>query len=262
MNENDHDGWHRSGCLVCGRALAYLAASEPVTCVVCGAGGRSAARCEAGHFVCDACHAGSAKDAIERFCAATESTDPLEIARTLMRHPKVKLHGPEHHLLVPAALVSAHANAAGIPGERAHLVAEARRRSDPVAGGFCGYQGACGAGIGVGIYVSLVTGATPLAERGWALANGATADALGVLSRVGGPRCCKRTVWLALLAGVRYARRHLGIALGGRGAACTFAGENVQCLAERCPFYPRSAGARSSAGRRLGQPTAAPTPAP
>jgi uncharacterized protein DUF5714 len=236
---------HRSGCLVCGRSLEYLRQAEPMTCARCGAVHASAARCEGGHFVCDACHSRSAKDAIERFCLATESTDPLEIARTLMRLPELALHGPEHHFLVAGALAAAHANARETPAEKARLLGEARRRSEPVAGGFCGFQGACGAAVGVGIYVSLATGATPLATEGWALANGATAKALGALARVGGPRCCKRTSFLALLAAVQYARAHLGVEMGGRGEACEHSELNAECIRTRCPFYPRSAGARS-----------------
>jgi predicted RNA-binding Zn-ribbon protein involved in translation (DUF1610 family) len=236
---------HRSGCLVCGAALDYLAAAAPMSCAGCGTTVSSAARCRAGHFVCDACHAGSAKDVIERFCLATPSTDPLGISRALMRHPKLAMHGPEHHFLVPAALLAAHANVRGEPGEKPRLVAEARRRSEPIAGGFCGFQGACGAAIGAGIYVSVATGATPLASEAWALANGATARALDVLSRVGGPRCCKRNVWLAMLTAVRFARERLGVTLDGGGARCEFKELNAECIEARCPFHP-GAGAPAS----------------
>lgn len=231
---------------MCGAALEYLASAEPMSCASCGTGASSAARCREGHFVCDACHSGSAKDVIERFCLATDATDPLEISRALMRHPKLKMHGPEHHFLVPAALLAAHANARGAPGDKPRLVAEARRRSDPVAGGFCGFQGACGAAIGVGIYVSVATGATPLAREPWALANGATARALGVLARVGGPRCCKRTTWLAMLSAIRFARERLGVELRGGGGPCEFTALNAECLETRCPFHPRSSPAGAS----------------
>jgi hypothetical protein len=233
-------GEHRSGCLTCGAALEYLSAGERMRCVLCGAEAESAARCAAGHFVCDACHSGTAKDAIERACLAAEGDDPLAIARALMRHPKLKLHGPEHHFLVPAALLAAHASATGRRADLPRLLAEARRRSDAVAGGFCGFQGACGAGIGAGIYVSLVTGATPLTREPWALANGATARALEILSSVGGPRCCKRTTGLVLLAAIQYASERLGVRLAGSSAPCEFADRNSQCIEGRCPFYPRS----------------------
>ncbi|HEY6099066.1 MAG TPA: DUF5714 domain-containing protein, partial [Anaeromyxobacter sp.] len=237
---------HRTGCLVCGAAIEYLQAAADVSCATCGALQAGTARCAAGHFVCDGCHSGSAKDVIERFCAATASTDPVEISRVLMRHPKVKMHGPEHHFLVPAALLAAHANARGEPGEKRRLLAEARRRSEPVAGGFCGYQGACGAAIGAGIYASIASGATPLAREPWALANAATAKALEVVSRVGGPRCCKRTTWLVLLSAIRFARERLGVALAGRGARCEHSALNRECIEARCPFHP-SPGVRGPA---------------
>ncbi len=232
-------GEFRSGCLVCGGALEYLSAAQPVRCALCGTSAESTARCTADHFVCDACHSGSAKDVIERACLASTGDDPLEIARALMRHPNLKLHGPEHHFLVPAALLAAHANARGERAALPRLLAEARRRSEPVAGGFCGFQGACGAAIGAGIYVSLATGATPLAAEPWALANAATARALDVLARVGGPRCCKRTTGLVLLAAVRFASERLGVRLAATSAPCEWADANAECIERRCPFYPR-----------------------
>jgi hypothetical protein len=214
-------------------------------CSLCRAPAQSTARCAAGHFVCDTCHAGSAKDVIELTCAMTTSTDPLEIARALMRHPKVKLHGPEHHFLVPAVLLAADANARGIPGDKGTRLREARRRCEPIGGGFCGFQGACGAAIGAGIYVSVATEATPLSRESWGLANGATGEALRLLARVGGPRCCKRTTSLVLLSMVKYARERLGVRLDGKGAPCEFSDTNAECIEARCPLYPRASGPRA-----------------
>ncbi len=226
------------GCLVCGAELEYRTAPEPVRCALCGAEGRSPVRCREGHFVCDACHAAPAREFIERACLSSETTDPVALALRLMRHPSVKLHGPEHHFLVPAVLITALCNARGDQASKAGLLAEARRRSDAVAGGFCGFQGACGAGVGVGIFASLATGATPLARESWGLANGATARALTVIGRLGGPRCCKRTSWLALLSGIRFARERLGVRLEGRGPVCQWSKVNPECLRRACPFHP------------------------
>ena len=228
---------HAQGCLVCGVGLTYARAATPATCAVCGVGESSAARCRDGHYVCDACHSGSAKDVIQRACAAHAGKDPVELATALMRHPSVKMHGPEHHLLVPATLLAAWANATSAP-DRAGLLAEARRRSDTVVGGSCGFHGACGSGVGVGIFASLATGATPRSGPSWGRANRATARALQVIGDVGGPRCCKRTSWLALLSGIRFAREELGVALEGRGPRCEFHSRNDDCLERDCPFYP------------------------
>ncbi len=240
----------QSGCLVCGAELVYRIGAAPVTCALCGAAGASSATCAAGHFVCDACHSGSAKDVIERTCAATELRDPIAIVQGLMRHPSVKLHGPEHHFLVPAALLAAWSNVRGEPERRAERVAEARRRSDPIVGGMCGYQGACGAAIGTGIFASVATGATPLSTGPWRQANAMTARALDLVARSGGPRCCKRDTFLSVLAAARFARSNLGVALPARGVACEWSDRNAQCLGEGCAFHRDAAGARAGSSPR------------
>jgi hypothetical protein len=231
-------GVHASGCVACGEPLAYAAAASPMTCALCGAATSSPVACRAGHFVCDACHAAPAHEVIERACLASTSSDPVAIATALMRHPALKLHGPEHHFLVPAALLAALANARREPSVKPRLLAEARRRSGAVPGGMCGYQGACGAAVGVGIFVSIATGATPLAREAWGAANLATGRALAVVGALGGPRCCKRTTWMALLSGIRTARAVLGVRLEGRGPPCEHSGRNAECLGEPCPFHP------------------------
>lgn len=228
---------HQRGCLLCGAAIVYQLSAAPVACALCGAAGRSQASCAAGHFVCDACHAGKAKEVIERFCAATTLTDPMAIAEGLMRHPSVKLHGPEHHFLVPAALLAALSNVRGEPERRAERVAEARRRAEPLVGGLCGFQGACGAAIGAGIFASIATGATPLSTEAWSLANGLTARALTAVAAGGGPRCCKRDTFLSVLAGARFAREALGAALPAQATTCRWSDQNRECLEGRCAFY-------------------------
>ncbi len=229
---------------MCGAELEYTTVAAPMRCALCGSEQSSTARCRAGHFVCDACHSGTAKDVIERACLASTATDPVALATGLMQHPKVKMHGPEHHFLVPAALLTAYDNLRGDPSARASRLREARRRAETVVGGMCGFHGACGAAIGIGIFVSLVTDATPLAREAWSLSNLATSEALAVIARRGGPRCCKRDTWLAILAAVRFARAHLGVTLPlGRRDPCGFSGKNRECLERRCPFYRGGAAA-------------------
>lgn len=228
---------HATGCLVCGADLVYLAASEEMACALCGEVRTSNARCAAGHHACDACHAAPAKDVIERTCAASDERDPIALAVRLMRHPALKMHGPEHHFMVPAVLLAAWSNVRGEPERRAERIAEARRRSEPVLGGFCGVQGACGAAIGTGTFAAIATGSTPLKgpERG--LSNRMTVRALDAVSRTDGPRCCKRDSFLSILSAARFAREHLGAAIPARGPACEWSGRNGECIGEACPFH-------------------------
>lgn len=59
-------------------------------------------------------------------------------------------------------------------------------RAQSIVGGSCGFHGACRAAIGVGIFVSLVTAATPTSGEEWRLCNTATAEALTRIAARGG----------------------------------------------------------------------------
>ncbi len=234
---------HKNDCLICGKPLTYLGESRSAECVYCKKTYMTDALCEAGHYVCDACHSAGADDLIEGFCLTSEMTDPVEMACLLMKSPQVKMHGPEHHFLVPAVLLAAHAHATAA-GELRGRLAEARRRAASVLGGFCGTHGSCGAATGVGIFVSLVTGATPLSGEPWRLANlaTATARALARIAESGGPRCCKRDTLLALLAAADFAAAHLDLVLPcTREPRCGFHPANRQCRWLGCPFFPPDA---------------------
>ena len=79
-------------------------------------------------------------------------------------------------------------------------------RGKAVPGGTCGFWGACGAGISAGMFVSILSGATPLTEESWGLSNQMTSKALEAISRTDGPRCCKRDSYLAILAAVDFVK--------------------------------------------------------
>ncbi len=235
---------HKSGCVVCGAELVYAAQDKDLICFYCGASGRTSVACAGGHYVCDSCHSGSANDLIERFCSATDSVLPVSLAITLMKDRRLKMHGPEHHFLVPAVLIAAYCNATHRPcDEKAGLIAKARSRSADVKGGSCGFNGNCGAAVGTGIFVSLFTGATPLSRSEWRLANLMTSESLRAIAELGGPRCCKRDVFLALREAAAFLNTELGIALSAEEpVACEFSALNRECLKESCPFFRTAQG--------------------
>lgn len=237
--ENEIPMHHGSGCLICGDELNYFNKFETLTCFYCGATKLSNASCRNGHYVCDACHNGTANDLIERYCSGTDSVSPLSMVMTLMKNPAVKMHGPEHHFLVAAVLLTAFCNLTSSGGSAAgERIAEARKRAEEVKGGFCGFQGACGAAIGSGIFMSLVTGATPLSDRERKLANLITADCLRAIAENGGARCCKRETFRAIITAGEFVSRELGIDLPLEPPpSCTFSGVNRECLLERCAFH-------------------------
>jgi len=227
----------KTGCLICGADLVYLPQDELQDCLYCGKQVSANARCSRGHFVCDACHSADAGSLIEKFCAETTLKDPLEIAVTLMRHPSIAMHGPEHHFLVPAVLLAAYANQYPIEN-RAGKIQQARKRAEGVRGGSCGFCGNCGAGVGTGIFISLITGATPLARREWQLSNRMTAESLLAIAEHGGPRCCKRDTYLALQSAQAFLKRQFGQSLEMSAPVhCEFHSFNKECLRTDCPFF-------------------------
>jgi len=230
---------HRTGCMVCGKPLRYLESPEQRECVYCHQVKKTDAVCEDGHFVCDRCHRLGADDAIQQYCTATDETDPVRIAITLMQNPVVHMHGPEHHFLVPAVLLAAYCNVTGQKEKKAKLIATARERAAIIPGGACGFMGDCGAAVGTGIFISLVTGATPLSHREWQQANMVVAESLMEVARNGGPRCCKRNTFLAIRGAVAFAAEHLGVKIPlDPKVTCRFSGMNKECRMTDCPFYP------------------------
>ena len=223
-------------CLICKAPLEYLNEDIQMECAICHKKEMSKTRCVKGHYVCNECHT-QGMDSIFGVCLAEKSKNPIEILRKLMALPFCHMHGPEHHVLVGAALLTAYKNAGGKIDLPAAL-REMQSRGKGVPGGACGFWGACGAGISAGIFVSIVTGSTPLGGEAFGLSNRMTAAALCAIGEVGGPRCCKRDSFLAIREAVAFVREHLGVPMESCPVVCSFFPANNQCIGGRCPFSP------------------------
>ena len=221
-------------CIICGAPLEYLERETPMECAVCHKIENSRTRCVSGHYVCNDCHM-AGLDAVVGLCLRETSRSPIAILQKMMDQPFCHMHGPEHHVMAGAALLTAYHNAGGALDLTAALD-EMLRRGREVPGGACGFWGACGAGISTGIAVSILSGATPLAERSFGQANRMTSRALGRIGAVGGPRCCKRNCFLSLLAAVELIREEFGVALEADEPVCRYSAHNNQCIGARCPF--------------------------
>ena len=188
-------------CLICGAPLEYLETDVQMQCEICRKKELAKTRCVNGHYVCSDCH----------------------------------MHGPEHHVMVGAALLTAYHNAGGDIALSDALM-EMLRRGKSVPGGACGFWGACGAGISTGMFVSIISRSTPLTDEPFALSHKMTAAALGQIGEIGGPRCCKRDSFLSILTAIDFVKEHFGIALQKPEVVCRYAAQNNQCIGKRCPF--------------------------
>jgi len=230
---------YTTGCLICGKPLTYFNPATVFSCKICGHKAEANAACEDGHYICDQCHAQDGYTYITNYTIEAKVKNPILIATDLMKNKLINMHGPEHHYLVVAALLSAYKNAGG-KIELTECLQLARQRAKNVPGGICGLWGSCGAAIGAGIFISVVTSATPLSEQEWSLANLMTSQCLADISRNGGPRCCKRNTYISLLRAIMFIKEHLDIEMEAANRVdCTFFYRNNSCRKESCLFYPK-----------------------
>ncbi len=224
-----------NNCGVCAKPLVYSTESVTKTCTLCGKEEKTLIYCPAGHYVCDFCHSKAALEVLKQVLASSKTTDPAAILERVMSHPAVPMHGPEHHAIVPAAIIAAVRNS-GYPLPEGS-VEKAIERASKVPGGWCGLYGDCGAAVGSGIALSVITGATPLTGKPRTLALAATSQALSRMLD-DQPRCCKRASRIAIQSSVEFLREHLEInLLQSDKTRCVYSLRNQQCAKEQCPFY-------------------------
>lgn len=222
------------GCIVCGRKLYYTPEmSLRAKCFYCGKENITNVFCLDGHYVCDECHRKDVLEIVEQICIDSDLTDPVELALCIFDLKKLHMHGPEYHSIVPAVLVTTYGNS--INKKDISAIKEAILRGKAVFGGICGTHGTCGACIGVGIAYSIIHKVTPYSKEDRGAANQLTACALMAISKLGGPRCCKRDSILA----IETAKNNFGFLDDSRVSyECSQFDNNEMCIHSECPFYP------------------------
>lgn len=166
---------------------------------------------------------------------------PLELLERLMDRPGVPMHDPVHHYIMPATLLTLAARGNGMSKEDlSGLLKIAEERARKLLPGFCGWWGACGSAVGCGVFASVWTGASPKKEENWAQVNAFTSRCLANVATVNGPRCCKRTSYLALQAATQAVREFFGVDLGPvPKPVCSWSQFNRECRKDGCPFYDK-----------------------
>ena len=127
-------------CIICGSPLKYLENDELMECAICHKKENSKTACVKGHYVCNECHT-QGMDSIVGVCLAETSKNPVEIIQKMMALPFCHMHGPEHHVMVGSALLTAYKNAGGdidLPQSLSEMQAKGKK----VPGGACGFWGA------------------------------------------------------------------------------------------------------------------------
>lgn len=227
---------YKSGCAVCGLPLIYYWEDKESTCFFCGQVLRANAGCLYGHFVCDHCHGADGIEIIKTVCLHSGEVDMVKIMRTIRSHPLFRIHGPEHHSMVPAVILTALRNS-GHPVSDEEI-RTAVNRGETVGGGACAFLGACGAAIGAGIAISLVLKASPYDGEKRQIVQQVVQAVLTVIASYKAPRCCQRDSWLALKEVTEHIRKHTGKTLAVDSFACDQFSRNKECIYKICPLWP------------------------
>jgi hypothetical protein len=229
----------KNNCMICGADLVYYDVPRKMECQICHQEFETTAACASDHYICDKCHSERGIELIVQICKHIQSKNPIEIMGHLMRQEAIHMHGPEHHVLVGAALLAGYHNSGGeLDLETA--IDEMVRRGSQVPGGVCGFWGCCGAAISTGIFCSIITGSTPLKEEVWSLSNELTSKTLEKIAQNGGPRCCKRDSFIAATVAVAFVKERLGVEMElPEKIICEFSSLNKQCRKEKCLFYQK-----------------------
>lgn len=172
-------------------------------------------------------------------CLNEKSTNPVEIFLSIAKNDFVRIHGPEHHILDGAALLTAFHNAGGKINLKESLN-EIMNRGLQMPGATCGMWGVCGAVSSMGAALSIIDGTGPLtSDASWGKHMEFTSKALHRLSKIGGPRCCKRDAYLAFEEAIEFINNNYDVELGKENIVCSYSSENVQCIKEKCSFYTK-----------------------
>jgi len=223
-------------CLFCGNDVNSVKRAKK-QCYICNQTEHTTELCSEGHFICKQCSSTDSYDLIERFCLSTNEKDPVKLAKTIFMLPEIKMHGQEHHFIVPAVLLTSYFNTFPDENRKTEYLKAAKSRSQKMPAGKCGYMGTCGAAIGTGIFMSLIACSNPTAGIEWQLANLLTADTLKRIALVGGPRCCKRDSYIAIDESVKFLKQKFNKNLGSTTEiCCDFSYSNTDCLEDGCAF--------------------------
>ena len=229
---------YKTGCLICGAEIRYLEKKQRMLCQYCQKEYETNSLCLNNHYVCDRCHVQDSLELIRKTAVKATHSNMIALLKAIRKHPIFPIHGPDHHALVPAIILSVYKNLGGDISDQDILTGIDRGNTIP--GGACSFLGVCGAAIGVGIAFSIILNANPYKGKERQIVQKATKEVLEEVALYEAPRCCQRECWIALRVASRLSS-YLTIRLPAEGNfICTQSRLNKECIGRKCPLYPSS----------------------
>ena len=167
----------------------------------------------------------------------SNSKNPIGIIKIIMNKDFINIHGPEHHYLDGASFLIAFKNAGG-KVDLINALDNLAKRTINMPGAMCGFWGVCGSVTSLGAVLSIINETGPLTTNDYYKDNMEfTSQVIEKMSKIGGPRCCKRNAFISLGTAVKFVKEKYGVEMELDDSSCEFSSKNKQCIGIRCPYY-------------------------
>lgn len=175
---------------------------------------------------------------VKEKCLDYKGKDPIELAVEIMNDDIIRMHGPEHHFIVPAVLITCVHNHINTKFDLLEKLNIAEKRAELETSRVCTFkQGSCGAAQGTGVFMSMYLGRNEADEDAWSPANKIITESLKKIDESNGPRCCKRDTYIALETAAEFLKNRFSVNLPVSHGKCTFSLRNEGCGHEECEYY-------------------------
>lgn len=174
---------------------------------------------------------------IKNECLKSNEKNAVKLAISIMKKDYISIHGPEHHILDGACLLTTMYNC-GYEFDLENALDEMIERGKTMPGATCGTWGMCGSSASIGAALAIIHETSPLSSNQYYKDNlSCVSRALAKIAEIGGPRCCKRNAFLSLQTAIDFVNKNYDIKLEKSDIACTFSEYNKQCIGQKCPFH-------------------------
>jgi len=164
------------------------------------------------------------------------STDPVEVFLRLRKELDAPMHGPLHHVMAPLAFLMAYRAKWGEPSVEA--IEKAATEATELKGGICGFWGACGAAVAMGISYATLLDSTPIRGEARGRSQAVVAEAMKRLAVLRAARCCRRDSLVSLEVACELSAELLPHPLETSFREdCDQVNTNRECLHEDCPWF-------------------------
>lgn len=236
---DNHTGKDIQTCIICGDDLELLNSEIETICDFCGKTGKAHTSCKSSHIICDNCLNMPVNEYIKKICLSDSGNDPIALAVKIMNSPLIRMHGSEHHFIVPAVMLTCTHNNIKSSHDLSTLLDIAEDKSMHTVSQDCKFEcNFCGAAIGASIYLNIFTGIDNSDDNEvLSLDKILTTNCLLKISELNLPKCCKRDTYLTITETIHFMKEYFEIELPVSEAKCTFSLRNKSCGREICIFY-------------------------